>query len=78
MEETDIEYILKQVCEDLGIKIVESRYYVNESTWHDFETYEDMFRVLYVLLDRLNKLDTEFKITIHNGDVHAIELFLEC
>lgn len=71
----NIEKELQSICDSFQIKIEETRLYVNESVWYGFETQEDMLIAATELLKVLNTTRISFKITLHNEEAHAIEIF---
>ena len=71
----NIEHELQSICESFQIKIEETRLYVNESVWYGFKTQEDMLIAATELLKVLNTTFISFKMTLHNEDAHAIEIF---
>lgn len=71
----NIEQELYEICKSSQIEIEETRLYVNESVWYGFKTQEDMLRAATELFKVLNTTEVPFKITLHNEEAHAIEIF---
>ena len=75
-ESVNLDSTLQRICEDFHIEIADSRYYVNESTWYEFNIEDDLFLVASELLKVAHSEHCSLHLTISTDNVYSLELHI--
>ena len=75
MSESVFQWFPKR-CEELGIKIVDYQYYVNECDKYELKSTEDMYLMCKEVMNYLLQSGEDFKVSFKNTeDTHIILLY---